>query len=275
MARSRFQPAALVSRWTELRGGTVVWAPDLSCPHRRLAAHSGAPRLHWRSSPCRDAASWHSRAESCRPAPNRPTSRWPPSICARCWWIARPMTDLRFPACAGSIPSRAGAGLLACISRIAATGAAMRCSFRRDAVVDARYAVETDACESANLYAIRSGIGCARTTDRPGAGAAVLAAASRRLPHRQRLIDRGHDLIDRKLIETLAVAVEPALAAFLLARQARQRILHQPDIAAALDRAGGGPRAIETAAPATAPKGADRSGRRARPSACRWRRRDA
>src|SRR5262249_61947938 len=42
------------------------------------------------------------------------------------------------------------------------------------------------------------------------------------------------------------MAVEPALATFELTRHARQRILHQPDIAAALDRAGGLPRPIKT-----------------------------
>ena len=69
----------------------------------------------------------------------------------------------------------------------------------------------------------------------------------RRLSHRKRLVDRGHNLADRKLVETLAAAVEPALAALQLARQARQWILHEPDIAAMLDRAGGSPWAVETA----------------------------
>ncbi len=98
------------------------------------------------------------------------------------------------------------------------------------------------------------------------------AASSRRLPHRQRLIDCRHDLAGGQLIETLAVAVEPALAAFQLARQAWQRILHQPDIAALLDGAGGGPGLIEPADAATVPTAADRSGRKARPSALRSRR---
>jgi hypothetical protein len=55
------------------------------------------------------------------------------------------------------------------------------------------------------------------------------------LPHPKRLIDRGKDLRDRQLVEALAMAVEPALTAFQLARQASQRILHEPDIAAPLD----------------------------------------
>src|SRR5205823_13342322 len=68
------------------------------------------------------------------------------------------------------------------------------------------------------------------------------SVSSRCLPHRQRLIDRGENLSDRQLVETLAMAIEPALTAFQLARQARQRILHEPRIAAALDRAGCLPR---------------------------------
>ena len=73
------------------------------------------------------------------------------------------------------------------------------------------------------------------------------AAHGRRLAHGKRLIDRGEDLRRGKLVKALAIAVEPALAAFELARQARQRILHQPDIAATLDRAGGLPWSIEAA----------------------------
>ncbi len=57
------------------------------------------------------------------------------------------------------------------------------------------------------------------------------------LPHGERLIDRGEHLSDRQFVETLAVAVEPAFTTLQLARQARQRILHQPHIAAPLDRA--------------------------------------
>src|SRR5208282_6150611 len=69
--------------------------------------------------------------------------------------------------------------------------------------------------------------------------------SSRGLSHRQRLIDRRHDLRHRKLIEALAIAVDAALAALQLARQAGQRVLHQPDVAAMLDRAGSGPGRIE------------------------------
>jgi hypothetical protein len=34
------------------------------------------------------------------------------------------------------------------------------------------------------------------------------------LPHRQRLIDRGQHLGDGQFVQTLAMAIEPALAAF-------------------------------------------------------------
>src|SRR5260370_14619929 len=71
--------------------------------------------------------------------------------------------------------------------------------------------------------------------------------ALRRLAHGKRLIDRGEDLRGGKLVKALAIAVESALAAFELARQARQRVLHQPDIAATLDCAGGLPWPIEAA----------------------------
>ena len=43
------------------------------------------------------------------------------------------------------------------------------------------------------------------------------------------------------------MAVDAALAAFQLAGQARQRVLHQPDVAAMLDRAGRSPWRIEAA----------------------------
>ena len=43
------------------------------------------------------------------------------------------------------------------------------------------------------------------------------------MPNRQRLIDRGKHLFNRQFVETLAMAVEPTLAAFQLAWQARQR----------------------------------------------------
>src|SRR5438309_7637242 len=76
----------------------------------------------------------------------------------------------------------------------------------------------------------------------------------RRLAHGKCLIDRGEDLRRGKLIKALAIAVESALAAFELARQARQRILHQPDIAATLDRAGGLPWRIEAAERPWSPK---------------------
>src|SRR2546429_9295106 len=65
--------------------------------------------------------------------------------------------------------------------------------------------------------------------------------ALRRLAHGKCLIDGGEDLRRGKLVKALAIVVEPALAAFELARQARQRILHQPNIAATLDCAGGLP----------------------------------
>src|SRR5581483_10846326 len=54
----------------------------------------------------------------------------------------------------------------------------------------------------------------------------------------QGLIDRGQYLLGGKLIETLAAAVEMALAAELFTRQTRQRVLHHPNIAAVLDRTG-------------------------------------
>jgi hypothetical protein len=44
------------------------------------------------------------------------------------------------------------------------------------AVSDARYAVETDSLRGADLYAIRSGIGRARTAHRSGAATALLSA---------------------------------------------------------------------------------------------------
>src|SRR5205807_8193946 len=71
--------------------------------------------------------------------------------------------------------------------------------------------------------------------------------ALRRLAHGKCLIDGGEDLRRGKLVKALAIAVESALAAFELARQARQRILHQPNIAATLDCAGGLPWSIEAA----------------------------
>src|SRR5260370_2934303 len=71
--------------------------------------------------------------------------------------------------------------------------------------------------------------------------------ALRRLAHGKRLIDRGEDLRGGKLVKAFAIVVEWALAAIELARQARKRMLHQPDIAATLDCAGGLPWSIEAA----------------------------
>src|SRR5262249_60509965 len=51
---------------------------------------------------------------------------------------------------------------------------------------------------------------------------------------RQRLIDSPQHLPRRQLVETLRAAREVAIAAFLLAPQARQRVLHQPHVAAGL-----------------------------------------
>ena len=63
----------------------------------------------------------------------------------------------------------------------------------------------------------------------------------------ERLIDRVQHRAERELVEAVAVTVEMAFATELLARQARQRILHHPDIAAVLDRAGMIPRLGEAA----------------------------
>ena len=120
------------------------------------------------------------------------------------------------------------------------------------------------------VYDTRTGI--AKLTENSGRR---LAARSRRLPHDQRLIDRGHDLRYGQVVETLAVAVEPPLAAFLLTGQTQQRILHEPDIAAALNGAGSRPRRDRARRAATVPTAADRSDHRAPPSARRWRRQDA
>jgi hypothetical protein len=45
-------------------------------------------------------------------------------------------------------------------------------------------------------------------------------------------LDLGNDPRGAKFVETRTVALEAPLAAFELARHARQRVLHQPDIAA-------------------------------------------
>ena len=58
---------------------------------------------------------------------------------------------------------------------------------------------------------------------------------------RQCLIDRNQNLARIQLIETRRGAVEAAFAAFPLAWRTRQCVLYQPDITAALDRAGGAP----------------------------------
>jgi hypothetical protein len=58
----------------------------------------------------------------------------------------------------------------------------------------------------------------------------------------ERLIDRRQNLSRCQLVETAAEASEVTFAAKLLAGQARLRILHHPDVAAMLDRAGGIPR---------------------------------
>jgi Protein of unknown function (DUF3300) len=58
----------------------------------------------------------------------------------------------------------------------------------------------------------------------------------------ERLIDHPQDGVGRKLVQTAAVAVQVPLATELLARQARQRILHHPNVTAMLNGAGGVPR---------------------------------
>ena len=54
----------------------------------------------------------------------------------------------KFPACAGSIPSKDGPGSLACTFKITGICATYALFIQDNAVVDARYAVETDSCET-------------------------------------------------------------------------------------------------------------------------------
>src|SRR5580692_11609195 len=61
----------------------------------------------------------------------------------------------------------------------------------------------------------------------------------RRPPHRKCLIHRRNHLGCGQFVEALAETVEAALATLELAWQAGQGVLHQPHIAALLDRAGG------------------------------------
>ena len=55
---------------------------------------------------------------------------------------------------------------------------------------------------------------------------------------RKRLIDCDEHLADGEFIEAAAIAIESAFAALTLTGQAGQRILHQPHIAASLNRSG-------------------------------------
>ena len=71
---------------------------------------------------------------------------------------------------------------------------------------------------------------------------------------RQGLIDSADHPLRRQFIEACAVTVEPPLAAFQLAWHARQRILHQPDIAAALKCARGRPDVVYAAGRPWPPK---------------------
>src|SRR5215469_17296620 len=59
---------------------------------------------------------------------------------------------------------------------------------------------------------------------------------------RQRLLDGREHLSRRELVEAATVAVDAALTAFVLAGKARQGILHEPHVAAALNGAGCIPR---------------------------------
>ena len=58
------------------------------------------------------------------------------------------MMTLRFPACAGSMPTKDGAGSLASTSAITGVLRSYAVLIQDNAVVDARYAVETDSCEA-------------------------------------------------------------------------------------------------------------------------------
>lgn len=63
----------------------------------------------------------------------------------------------------------------------------------------------------------------------------------------QRAIHYSEHLCRRQLIHATTEAVEVTLAAKLLARKARERILHHPDVAAVLHCARVIPRPLETA----------------------------
>src|SRR5262249_56290539 len=65
-----------------------------------------------------------------------------------------------------------------------------------------------------------------RHSDRSGCACAT---------HRERLVDRRQDLARRQFIEASAVALQMALATKLAAWHARQRILHDPAVAAPLN----------------------------------------
>ena len=62
---------------------------------------------------------------------------------------------------------------------------------------------------------------------------------------RQRLIDRDQHLLRRQLLETMTSTFNVALAAFEGARQAWQRILHEPNITTVLNRAARSPRWVQ------------------------------
>ena len=85
----------------------------------------------------------------------------------------------------------------------------------------------------------------------------------------ERLLHRCDYLRRWQFIETRAGAFKPPLAAFELTRRAGERVLHQPDIAAALHGPGGRPDGVEAARRPWAPKprvgrSVERDGRAAR-----------
>src|SRR5262245_40469663 len=67
---------------------------------------------------------------------------------------------------------------------------------------------------------------------RPLARRATLVSRRSRVADRERLVDGRKHLPRRQFIQAPAVTLEMAFAAELAARQARQRILHDPCVAA-------------------------------------------
>src|SRR5512143_4020550 len=61
------------------------------------------------------------------------------------------------------------------------------------------------------------------------------------------LVDSRQHLLGHEFVEARAAAADMALATFEGAGHARQRILHNPDITAILDRAAGRPRCCKSA----------------------------